>query len=170
MIQLRAPLPSFEATALSGGREMRVTNDQIKGAWHVIAFYTHDETSVCASELASLRDLAPEFEKAGARVLAVSVDSMDSHRRWSDAGLGDVPFMWIADESKELARRFDVLHEDTGLALRGTFIVDPDGQVRFASIHDLPTGRSTREILRTLHALQTTQCTPCNWTPGEPTS
>jgi len=170
MIQLRAPLPAFEASALSGGREVQITGDDLKGSWHVIVSNTHDETSVCASELTSFRDLSAEFEKAGARVVLVSVDSMESHRRWRDGGFGDVPFLWIADPSKELARSFDVLHEDTGLALRGTFIVDPDGWVRFVSIHDLPTGRNTGEILRTLQALQTAQCTPCNWKPGEPTS
>lgn len=170
MIQLRAPVPAFQASALSHGREQRFESDQLQGSWHVIFFYTHDESSVCASELASIRDLAPDFEKAGARLVAVSIDSIESHRRWRDAGLGEMPFLWVADESKTLARSFEVLHEDTGLALRGTFITDPDGWVRFASVHDLPTGRNTAEVLRTLLALQTSQCTPCNWKPGEPTT
>jgi alkyl hydroperoxide reductase subunit AhpC len=169
MIHLRTPLPPFEATALSAGREIKVTQSHFKGGWFVIVFYTHDETSICASELTSIADLAPEFEKLGAKVVAVSVDSLESHKRWRDSGTGKFPFLWIADESKEVARKFDVLHEDTGLALRGTFIVDPDGWVRFASVHDLPIGRNTGEILRTLQALQTGQSTQCNWKPGEPT-
>lgn len=169
MIHLRTPLPRFEATALVDGRETKVTSDQLKGSWSIVVFYTHDETGVCKSEVTSLADLAPEFERLGARLVAVSVDSLASHRRWLESGLDKAPFLWIADESKEMARRFDVLHDDTGLALRGTFIIDPDGWVRFASVYDLPTGRNTGEILRTLQALQTGQSTQCNWKPGEPT-
>lgn len=169
MIHLRTPLPRFEATALSDGRELKVTSDHFRGGWFVIVFYTHDNSTVCSSELASLKNLAPEFDKLGAKIVAVSVDSIESHKRWLDSGAGPFPFTWVADESKELAKRFDCLHEDTGLALRGTFIIDPDGWVRFASVHDLPTGRNTGEILRTLQALQTGQSTQCNWKPGEPT-
>jgi alkyl hydroperoxide reductase subunit AhpC len=169
MIQLRAPLPPFEAKALSGGQEVTVNDSQFRGSWFVFVFYTHDETGICASELASLRETTPEFERLGAQIVAVSVDSLESHRRWRDAGFGQVPFLWIADESKAVSRRFEVLHEDTGLALRGTFIVDPDGWVRYASVHDLPTGRNTTEILRTLQALQTGLSTQCNWKPGDPT-
>ena len=169
MASIGQQAPDFEAEALVDGQSVTVRLSQYRGDWLVLFFYTKDDTGICSSEHTAFRTAAPEFEQQGVRILAVSVDSTESHRRWQDDNLGAVPYAWLADESKDIAQSYGVLHEDTGLALRATFIIDPDGIVRFSSVHDLATGRNTDEVLRTLHALQSGKMTPCNWKPGEPT-
>ena len=169
MIQVGCSAPEFRANALDGGEQVTITLSQFQDHWIVIYFYTKDDTEVCASENRRFREAWPEFDRLGARVIAASIDGVDAHRRWRDSGLGPVPYFWVGDESKELARSFGVLHEDTGLALRATIIIDPDSIVRYASVCDLAIGRSVSETLRVLQALQTGKMTPCEWKPGEPT-
>jgi peroxiredoxin (alkyl hydroperoxide reductase subunit C) len=161
--------PAFSAAAWIGGETHRLQLSDFIGKWVVLYFYPKDDTSVCASENDAFRSSWAEFERLGVQLLAASTDSIDDHRKWCDAGLGALPFPMIADSSKVMARDFGVLHEDTGLALPATFIIDPDGVTRYACVHDLPVGRSTDEILRTLQALQSGRPTQCNWHPGEPT-
>jgi peroxiredoxin (alkyl hydroperoxide reductase subunit C) len=161
--------PEVEAPALIDGRRATIRLSQYRGDWLVLFFYTKDDTDVCTSEHTAFRTVAPDFEQQGARLVAISVDSVDSHRRWQESNLGTLPYPLLGDESKDIARSYGVLHEDTGLALRATFIIDPDGIVRYGSVHDLAVGRNTDEVLRTLHALQTGKMTQCNWKPGEPT-
>jgi peroxiredoxin (alkyl hydroperoxide reductase subunit C) len=168
MANIGQQAPEFEAPALVGGQSVTVRLSQYLGDWLILFFYTKDDTGVCTSEHTAFRTVAPDFEQLGARILAVSVDSLDSHRRWQDSNLGAVPYAWLADESKDIARSYGVLHEDTGLALRATFIIDPDSIVRYISVHDLAIGRNTDEVLRTLQALQSGKMTQCNWKPGEP--
>jgi peroxiredoxin (alkyl hydroperoxide reductase subunit C) len=169
MASIGQQAPDFEAEALVGGQPDTIRLNQYRGDWLVLFFYTKDDTGVCSSEHVAFRTAAPDFEQLGARILAVSVDGLDSHRRWQDDNLGAVPYTWLADESKDIARSYGVLHEDTGLALRATFIIDPDGIIRFCSVHDLAIGRNIDEVLRTLHALKSGKMTQCNWKPGEPT-
>lgn len=159
----------FSSRALVGEAVKNLRLSDYAGRWVVLYFYTKDDTALCQSENVAFRDNAPEFEELGAQILAASVDSIESHKHWRDNGLGALPFPWLADESKVIAAQMGALHEDTGLALRATYIIDPDGILRFAYTTDLPTGRSTQEILRVLQALQSRKPTACNWQPGEPT-
>lgn len=164
-----SPAPAFQARALVGGKERLINLSDYEGQWVVLYFYTHDDTEVCASENIAFRSRIRDFTELNIQLLGASVNSLDSHQRWLTGSLGELPFPWIADHDKELARLFGVLHLDTGLALRGTFIIDPDGILRHVSIHDLPVGRNIDEVLRTASALQTGKLTQCNWRPGEPT-
>jgi alkyl hydroperoxide reductase subunit AhpC len=161
--------PGFTVKALVGDETKDVSLSDFAGKWRVLYFYTKDNTPICESETRAFREEQPEFEKLGVEVLAASVDSIESHRAWRDESLGALPFTWIADDSKALARSYGVLHEDTGLALRGTFVVNPDGLLKHISINDLPVGRHLGELFRVLQALQSGKPTQCNWQPGEPT-
>jgi peroxiredoxin (alkyl hydroperoxide reductase subunit C) len=164
-----SPAPDFTARALVGDEERQVSLADYGGKWVVLYFYPKDDTAVCESENLAFRSVIAEFERLDVQVLAASVDSVSDHRAWRDRQLGPLPFPWIGDEQKNLARTYGVLHEDTGLALRATFIVNPDGVLKYISVHDLATGRSTLDILRTLNALASGKPTQCNWRPGEPT-
>ena len=161
--------PVFAARALVGDatREIRLT-DYI-GRWMVLYFYGKDDTAVCESENIGFRTHYPDFQRLGAELLAASVDSIESHKQWRDAGLGPLPFPWIADDQKTLARLYGVLNEDTGIAMRGTFVINPDGVLKHAAVNDLSTGRNISETLRIVQALQTGKPTRCGWLPGEPT-
>jgi len=164
-----SPAPAFRARALVGGKEQQVSLSDYIGKWIVLYFYTHDNTEVCASENAVFRSRVSEFADLGVELLCASVDTLDAHRLWQGGDFGPLPYPCIADAEKELARLYGVLHEDTGLALRATFIINPDGIVRYVSVYDLAVGRNVDEVLRTVSALKTGKLTQCNWRPGEPT-
>jgi alkyl hydroperoxide reductase subunit AhpC len=140
------------------------------GRWVALVFYPRDFTFVCPTELAELADLAPAFTDENAAIMAVSTDSWFTHRRWfeDDPLLAGVGYPVIADTAHELARAFGVLEED-GTCRRGTFVIDPEGVVRHATISDGSVGRSAAETLRVLCALRTGELCPASWQPGEPT-
>jgi peroxiredoxin (alkyl hydroperoxide reductase subunit C) len=164
-----SPAPEFVARALVGDDERQISLADYSGKWVVLYFYPKDDTAVCESENLAFRSAIAEFERLDTQLLAASGDSVADHRTWRDRKLGPLPYPWIGDDTKDLARTYGVLHEDTGLALRATFIINPDGVLKYISVHDLAIGRSTPEILRTLHALASDKPTQCNWRPGEPT-
>ena len=164
-----SPAPEFVARALVGDEERQVSLADYSGRWVLLYFYAKDDTAVCESEHQAFRSEIAEFERLDVQILAASVDSVADHRAWRDRELGPLPYPWIGDETKALARSYGALHEDTGLSLRATYIINPDGVLKSISVHDLAVGRSTQEILRTLHALQSGKPTQCNWRPGEPT-
>jgi peroxiredoxin (alkyl hydroperoxide reductase subunit C) len=142
----------------------------VPGRWTVLFFYPRDFTFVCPTEIAAFAEHTEEFERHGADVVAASTDSFWCHRAWysSDDRLASVDYPVVADTSHELSRAFGVLLED-GSALRGTFIIDDAGTVRYASVTDLSVGRSVAETLRVLQALQTGELCPAGWRPGLPT-
>ncbi|HMF54715.1 MAG TPA: peroxiredoxin, partial [Pyrinomonadaceae bacterium] len=125
-------------------------------------------------ELTTFSDRYEDFQKAGADVLGVSIDSVYSHRAWletprSKNGVQGLKFPLAADITKKVSRDYDVLLEDEGIALRGLFIIDPKGVLRYKVIHDLDVGRSAEETLRVLQALQTGNLCPAEWRPGQKT-
>ena len=140
-----------------------------KGKWLVLFFYPLDFTFVCPTEIQSFNKNYEEFKKLGADVLAASTDSVYSHKAWSEKELGKVKFPMLGDTNHQVSRNFNVLLTDKGIALRGTFIIDPNAILRSATVNDLPVGRSVEETLRTLQALQTGKLTGCGWRPGEKT-
>lgn len=140
-----------------------------RGKWVVLFFYPLDFTFVCPTEIRSFNNQYDAFKKLGAEVLTASTDSVFSHKAWVEHGLGKVQFPMLADTNHEVSRAFGVLVEEKGIALRGTFIIDPQGVVKSSVVNDLPVGRSVDETVRTLQAFQTGELTPCEWTPGAKT-
>ena len=138
--------------------------------WAVLFFYPRDFTLVCPTELLAFQELHRDFREAEAVVRAASTDSYWSHRAWlgSTDTLSQVSYPVLADTAHELAAAFGVLLDD-GAAQRATFVIDPDGIVRHATVSDLSVGRSADETLRVLYALQTGGLGPAGWRPGEPT-
>ncbi len=149
-----------------GAKKMSLAD--LRGSWVVLFFYPRDFSFLCPGEIASFAALDAEFVAAGATIIGASTDSYFSHNAWfeQDAKLKDVDFPIIADTSHELARLFGVLLND-GSALRGTFIIDPDGMVRHASINDLDVARNVGETLRVLRALQSGEMCPAGWETGD---
>ena len=154
--------------------DQKVRMSDYRGKWLVMFFYPLDFTFVCPTEITAISDRHQEFLEQGAEVLGVSVDSVHSHRAWIQApreknGLGALNFPLASDITKQVSRDYGVLLEDQGIALRGLFIIDPDGVVRYQVVHDLNVGRNVDETLRVLQALQTGGLCPVNWKPGQKT-
>jgi len=148
-------------------KDLKVSD--LKGKWIVLFFYPLDFTFVCPTEIQGFNAKYEEFKKQGAEVLTASTDSVFSHKAWAENGLGKIKFPMIGDTNHEWSKNFGVLVAEKGVALRGTFIIDPNGFVRSSVINDLSVGRSVDETLRTLHAFQTGELTQCGWTPGSKT-
>jgi alkyl hydroperoxide reductase subunit AhpC len=141
-----------------------------RGRWVVLFFYPRDFTLITPSEFAAFTALRPAFEREDAVILAASTDSYYSHRAWfeSDPRVADVAFPVIADTARRFSEDFGVLLPD-GATLRGTFIIDPEGMVRYVSVNELDVGRNVDEVLRVLQALKTGDLCPAGWAPGQPT-
>jgi len=149
-----------------GAKHMDLSH--FRGQWLVLVFYPRDFSYLCPGELAAFAAVAGEFTQAGAAIVAASTDSYFSHNAWfsQNEALTGVKFPVIADTSHELARQFGVLLSD-GSALRGTFIIDPEGVLRYMSVNDQDVARNVDETLRVLRALQSGQLCPVGWKPGE---
>jgi peroxiredoxin (alkyl hydroperoxide reductase subunit C) len=137
----------------------------------VAFFWPMDFTFVCPTEIAAFGERNDEFRARGAQLLGASTDTHFVHLAWrkQHPALRALPFPMLADTKRELASALGILHREEGVALRATYIVDPDGVIRFASANDLSVGRNVDEVLRVLDALQTGELTPCNWKRGEKT-
>ena len=156
-----------------------ITLSQYRGKYVVLFFYPLDFTFVCPTEITAFSDRYADFSSKNTEVLGVSVDSQFSHLAWiqtprNQGGLGDINYPLVADLKKEISTAYNVLDEAEGVALRGLFIIDPDGVIMHATINNLPVGRNVDETLRVLQAFQYVQSNPdevcpANWTPGEKT-
>ena len=139
------------------------------GKWKVVFFWPKDFTFVCTTEIASFGRLNDEFTDRDTLVYGVSTDSEFVHLAWrqNHEDLRDLPFPMLSDLKRELSSALGILDKSEGVCLRATFIVDPDGIIRFVAVNDLNVGRNTQEVLRVLDALQTDELCPCNWQKGE---
>jgi peroxiredoxin (alkyl hydroperoxide reductase subunit C) len=139
------------------------------GKWKVLFFWPKDFTFVCPTEIAAFAKLNGEFAERDAVIYGASVDSEYVHLSWrqSHPDLRELPFPMLSDIRRELGGALGILHKDEGVALRATFIVDPEGVIRFVSVNDLSVGRNPQEVLRVLDALQTDELCPCNWQKGD---
>ena len=172
--KIGAAAPDFQ---MASTRNLETLKDDVKlsdyrGKWLVMFFYPLDFTFVCPTEIKAFSDAAAQFRKAGAEILGISTDSAYSHRAWIKAGkdlngLGELNFPLASDITREVSRKYGVLIEEKGIALRGLFIVDPKGILQYSVIHNLGVGRSTDETLRVLSAFQTGELCPANWKPGQ---
>lgn len=163
-------VPEFSSDALMpDGNFKNIKLSDYRGKWLVVFFYPLDFTFVCPTEIRSFNEHHDKFKNAGAEILSVSTDSVYSHKAWVEHGLGKLSFPMVADTSHDISRKFNVLLKDKGIALRGTFIIDPEGVLRSSVINELSVGRNVEETLRTVQALQTGELTGCGWKPGEKT-
>ena len=169
-MQVGRKAPAFSTDAyMPDGSFKKINLSDFKGKWVVLFFYPLDFTFVCPTEIRSFDTHQAQFKKANAEVLSASTDSAFSHKAWMANELGKVQFPMLADTNHELSKAYGVLIKEKGIALRGTFIIDPEGNLKSAVVNDLPVGRSVEETLRTLQALQTGELTGCGWKPGEKT-
>ena len=147
------------------------TNDSFKGKWQVVFFWPKDFTFVCPTEIAAFGKLDKEFKARDAQLLGASVDSEFVHLAWrkDKEELSKLPFPMLADIKRELSAELGILDPAAGVSQRATYIVDPEGVIRFVYVTDLDVGRSPDEVLRVLDALQTDELCPCNWKKGDDT-
>jgi alkyl hydroperoxide reductase subunit AhpC len=167
--------PNFSLDAvvsLDKGKEFQVVDsNQMQGKWTVVFFWPLDFTFVCPTEIAEFNKALNSFKERDVQVFGASTDSKFVHLAWREhhADLKNLGFPMLADNKKELSEALGVLHPTEKVPLRATYIVDPDGIIRWVSINDLKVGRSVKEVLRTIDALQTDELCPCNWEKGKPT-
>ncbi len=173
---INSQVKPFNATAYHNGKFVPVSNETLKGKWSVIVFYPADFTFVCPTELEDLADNYDAFQKMGVEVYGVSTDTHFSHKAWHDTSesIGKIRYPLVGDPTATLARNFDVLIEEEGLALRGTFVINPEGQIKLCEIHDNGIGRDAKELLRKVQAAQYVashpgEVCPAKWTPGAET-
>jgi lipoyl-dependent peroxiredoxin subunit C len=175
MLTVGDTLPSFTLTAVNGTNPKTafetVSEKTYAGKWLVLFAWPKDFTFVCPTEIVGFNELYGDFQDRDAELLGLSTDSDFVHAAWrqSREDLGKVKFPWLADIKRELSAALGILDKAEGVALRATFIVDPQGVIRFAAVNDLSVGRNPQEVLRVLDALQTDELCPCNWQKGEET-
>jgi peroxiredoxin (alkyl hydroperoxide reductase subunit C) len=148
-----------------------IDNDTYQGKWTLVFFYPKDFTFVCPTEIKGFADLNSQFADRDCQVLAASTDSEFVHLAWrkDHKDLRALPFPMLADTAKRLTTALGILDAEEGVAKRATFLVDPQGVIRFAYVTDGSVGRNPAEVLRVLDALQTDELCPCNWSQGEQT-
>lgn len=175
MLTVGDKVPAFELQAVVGLEKdkefARVTQASHPGKWLVLFAWPMDFTFVCPTEIAEFGRRNGDFADRDAQVLGLSTDTHYVHLAWRQQhpDLKSLPFPMLADTKRELSTALGILHKEDGVPLRATFIVDPEGVIRFASVNDLSVGRNVDEVLRVLDALQTDELCPCNWKKGDPT-
>jgi lipoyl-dependent peroxiredoxin subunit C len=177
MLSVGDTFPAFALKAVRGGpkgldlktafTDIDATTDA--GKWKVVFFWPKDFTFVCPTEIVAFGKLARDFADRDAVVYGVSIDSEFVHLNWRlhHADLRELPIPMLADVKRELSSACGVLDRSEGVALRATFVVDPDGIIRYVAVNDLSVGRNPAEVLRVLDALQTDELCPCNWNKGQ---
>jgi peroxiredoxin (alkyl hydroperoxide reductase subunit C) len=176
MSLINTEIKPFKAQAFQNGEFFEVTSDDVKGNWAVFCFYPADFTFVCPTELGDLADHYDQLKEMGVEVYSVSTDTHFTHKAWHDTSetIKKIKYPMLGDPTGALSRNFDVMIEEEGLALRGTFIVDPDGIIKAAEINDLGIGRSAKDLVRKVQAAQYVathdgEVCPASWQPGAET-
>lgn len=170
MIKLGETMPGFhDVTAYHNKNFIKLSSETYHGKWLILFFYPRDFTFICPTELKGFAKHKADFVKLGAEVLAASTDSEWSHQAWFERDLPEVDYPILADTTHQISRSFDVLNEADGSAERGLFIIDPDGLVKYIVISAGSVGRSVKEVLRVLEALQSGGLCPVEWEPGQTT-
>lgn len=166
MLQVGSPAPVFDVESYVAGEMKHVALSQYKGKWVVLFFYPRDFTFICPTEIKGFANAEETFAKLNAVIIGASTDSAHSHKAWFERDLPQVKFPVLADTTHKVTRDYGILIEDTGEAMRGTFIIDPDGVLRYMVVSDLNVGRSVDETLRVVEALQTGELCGLEWKPG----
>ena len=173
---INMPLPEFSLQAYHRGEFVTVTDKDLAGKWSIFFFYPADFTFVCPTELGDMADAYREFQELGVEIYSVSTDTHFTHKAWHDTSetVGKIQYPMLADPTGALARAFGVYIEEAGMAYRGTFLVNPEGRVKVAEIHDNGIGRNADELLRKTQAAQfiatnPSEVCPAKWKPGAAT-
>ena len=176
MSLINTPVLPFKATAYHNGQFVEVTQETLKGHWSIFVFYPADFTFVCPTELGDLADNYAEFKKLGAEIYSVSTDTHVTHKAWHDASetIQKIQFPMLADPTGTISRNFQVMIEEEGLALRGTFIINPEGQIKAMEVNDNGIGRDAKELLRRIKAAKYVaehpgEVCPAKWQEGAET-
>lgn len=175
MLKVGDHFPDFELTAVTGPDHTKdfhaVKLSTYKNKWKIFFFWPKNFTFVCPTEIVGFGKLEKDFNDRGAVLIGASTDSDFVHAAWREhhPELNKLSFPWLADIKKELSSALGILNEKAGVANRATFIVDADNIIRYVEMTDLSVGRSPKETLRILDALQTGELCPCEWNPGEKT-
>jgi alkyl hydroperoxide reductase subunit AhpC len=162
--------PDWKAAAYANGEQKVIGRDDYRGKWHVLYWYPLDFTFVCPTEIKGFQELIDDFKDDKTEVIGVSTDSFFSHKNWfADRKTfpKEITHPVVADTNHAVSRAFGVLKEDQGIAFRATVVVDDKGIVRSVSVNDLSVGRSPKEILRTVQALQSGGLCGADWKKGE---
>jgi NADH-dependent peroxiredoxin subunit C len=173
---INSKIPQFKVQAYHNNEFKTVTDQDLKGKWSIFFFYPADFTFVCPTELGDMADKYAEFQKLGVEVYSVSTDTHFTHKAWHDASdtIKKIKFPMLADPTGTLTRALGVHIESEGLAYRGTFVVNPEGVIKIAEIHDNGIGRNSDELLRKVQAAQfvathSGEVCPAKWKPGSDT-
>ena len=174
LVGKKFPNVTVDAISKSGeNQRINILDEAVNKQTKVLLFwYPKDFTFVCPTEIKSMNRFYDEFQKLNAEILGVSTDSEHSHKAWikadeKDGGIGTLSFPIGADTIHKVSKDYGVYIEEDGAALRGLFIIDPEGVLRYAVVHDLNVGRSAQETLRVLQALRAGGLCPADWAPGE---
>ncbi|OGL42003.1 MAG: thioredoxin peroxidase [Candidatus Schekmanbacteria bacterium GWA2_38_9] len=167
-VQVGQKAPNFEVEGVLEDQFISESLSKYRGKWVVLFFYPLDFTFICPTEITEFSKRNDEFKELKSQVLGMSIDSKFSHKAWLKE-LGQLKYPLLSDITKDVSRNYGVLLEDKGIALRGTFIIDPEGTLKYQLVHDLGIGRSVEEVLRVLKALQTGELCPVEWKPGKRT-
>jgi len=176
MANINSQIPEFSAEAFHNGEFRTITSEDVKGKWSLFVFYPADFTFVCPTELEDMANHYDELQELGVEVYSVSTDTHFVHKAWHDASeaIGKIRYPMIGDPTGKITRGFDVMIEEVGQALRGTFLVDPDGIIKASEVNDLGIGRSAKDMLRKVKAAQYVathdgEVCPAAWEQGQQT-
>ena len=176
MSMINKSVPEFTAEAFHNGEFKTITNEDAKDKWSIFLFYPADFTFVCPTELEDMAGYYEELQQLGVEVYSVSTDTHFSHKAWHDssAAIGKINFPMIGDPTGVISRGFGVMIEEDGLALRGTFLANPDGVIKVSEVHDLGIGRSAKDMVRKVKAAQYVanhdgEVCPAAWEQGQDT-
>ncbi|WP_257254284.1 MULTISPECIES: alkyl hydroperoxide reductase subunit C [unclassified Endozoicomonas] len=176
MSLINTQIKPFKATAFHNGDFVEVTEESLKGKWSVVFFYPADFTFVCPTELGDLADHYEQLQAMGVEVYSVSTDTHFTHKAWHDSSetINKIKYPMIGDPTGQITRNFEVMIEEEGLALRGTFVMNPEGEIKVVETHDSGIGRNAGELVRKIQAAQFIaenpgQVCPAAWQPGEET-
>lgn len=176
MIEINKQAPNFSLEAFHEGEIRKISLADLKGKWVALVFYPADFTFICPTELGELADYYEELQKNNVEVLSISTDTVFTHKAWHDASdtIKKIKYPMLADPTGRTCRDYEVYIEEEGLALRGTFLIDPDGIVKAIEVHDNSIGRNTKELIRKIQAAEFVRqngdkVCPASWTPGKKT-
>tara|TARA_R110001592_G_scaffold65156_2_gene200067 strand:- start:7755 stop:8321 length:567 start_codon:yes stop_codon:yes gene_type:complete len=174
--KINQSIPEFTAQAFHNGEFKTITSEDVKGKWSIFLFYPADFTFVCPTELEDMAKHYDELQKLGVEVYSVSTDTHFVHKAWHDSSeaIGKINYPMIGDPTGKITRGFDVMIEEDGVALRGTFLANPEGIIKVSEVHDLGIGRSAKDMLRKVKAAQYVanhdgEVCPAAWEEGEAT-
>ena len=176
MALINTKIKEFKTQAFHQGKFIEVTDKDLLGHWSIVFFYPADFTFVCPTELEDMADLYEEYKKLGVEIYSVSTDTHFTHKAWHDTSeaVKKINYVMLGDPTGQITRNFDVMIEEEGLALRGTFVINPEGFIKVIEINDNGIGRDATELMRKVKAAQyiaahPNEVCPAKWKEGAET-